>query len=209
MCKFSVFTLFLLISMISYRQVFVKKEKRKKEGIFMTKDLDIIDNKIIILYILDTSSKPLTIEQIVKFCEEFDDITYFDICSYLDSLKNSHYITEKTIDANVYYSLTESGINTLHELLELIPGMDLYHLKKMVQKNLVEVNTDYSIDTVTIPIKEDEYNVSCVIKDGNDELVNITLYAGNKEQARNIAKNWNENAESIYQQLLEMMTKDM
>ena len=54
----------------------------------------------------------------------------------------------------------------------------------------------------------DEFKVSCYIKDGNDELVNITMYATSKDQARNITKNWNNDAEQIYEKLLEMMTKE-
>lgn len=175
----------------------------------MSKELEIFDNKIILLYILDNSSKPLTLNQIVKFCEEFEDITYFDICGYIEELCASNYITQKTIDNTIFYELTERGYSTLKELLELIPGVNLYNLKKMVNKNIVEIKTDYSIDTLIIPIKSEEYKVSCYIKDGNDELVNITLYAGNKEQAKKISKNWNENAEDIYSKLIKLMINDV
>ncbi|MEG2348067.1 MAG: DUF4364 family protein [Clostridia bacterium] len=174
----------------------------------MAKELKIFDNKIIVLYILDNASKPLTLTQIVKFCEEFEDITYFDICEYLEELKASNYILEKLEDGTILYDLTDFGSSTLKELLELIPGVNLYNLKKMVNKNIIEIKTDYSIDTVIIPIKLEEYKVSCYIKDGNDELINITLYAGNKDQAKNISKNWTSNAEAIYAKLLEMMTNE-
>ena len=46
----------------------------------------------------------------------------------------------------------------------------------------------YTVDTNILPIKEEEYKVSCYIKDGIDELINITMYAGTKEQAKKIAK---------------------
>ena len=83
-----------------------------------------------------------------------------------------------------------------------------HNIKKIINKNIVKIKTDYSIDNVVIPVKNDEFKVSCYIKDGNDELVNITMYAANKDQARNITKNWNSSAEQIYEKLLEMMTKD-
>ena len=34
------------------------------------------------------------------------------------------------------------------------------------------------------------------------------MYAGDKEQAKNISKNWANNSEKIYTTLLEMMTKE-
>lgn len=173
----------------------------------MSKEFKLFDNKIIILYILDNSQKNLTTDQIAKFCEDFEDITYFDICIYIEDLKSNGYIEEVYEENNVLYSITSEGYNMLKELLELIPGVNLYNLKKIISKNMVEIKTDYSIDTNIIPIKTDEYKVSCYIKDGNDELVNISIYAGNKVQAKNISKNWTKNAEEIYSKLLDMMTK--
>ena len=174
----------------------------------MKDKFELFDNKIVILYILDNSSMPLTTDQIAKFCEEFEDITYFDICIYLENLKNNGYITERIEEDNILYTPTKEGVITLHELLELIPGVNLYNLKKMINKNMVEIKTEYSIDTNIIPIKEGEFKVSCYIKDGNDALINITMYAGDKEQAKNISKNWTENSEEIYSKLLELMTKE-
>ncbi len=174
----------------------------------LSKDFEVFDNKIIILYILENSSKPLTVEQISKLCAEFDDITYFDICEYIDELKNNYYI-EESLEENTYvYSLTTFGSNTLDELLELIPGVNLHNLKKIVNKNMNEVKTEYTVDTNIVPIKEEEYKVSCYIKDGIDELINITMYAGTKEQAKKIAKNWSNNSETIYNTILNLMTKN-
>ena len=174
----------------------------------MTNDFNVFDNKIIILYILDHSTMPLSIDQIVKFCEDFDDITYFDICSYIDSLKKNNYIDELLEEGVMTYTLTPLGKSTLNELLELIPGVDLHNLKKLVNKNMNEIKKDYSIDTTIFPIKEDEFKVSCSIKEGNDALVNISIYAGTKEQAKNISKIWDKNAETIYNKLLDMLTKE-
>lgn len=176
----------------------------------MAKDLELFDNKIIILYILEKNSKALTIEQIAKFCEDFDDITYFDICSYIQELEGNGYIDETYSESNgILYGITNSGLSTLHELLELIPGVNLHNIKKIINKNIVKIKTDYSIGNVVLPVKNDEFKVSCYIKDGSDELVNITMYAANKDQARNITKNWNNDAEEIYDKLLQMMTKEI
>ena len=175
----------------------------------MAKDLNFLDNKIVVLYVLQNAyPKSLSIDQIVKYLEEFDDITYFDICTYIESLKKSLYILEKEYENIKSYKITDLGSSTLSELLELIPGVDIYNLKKMVNKNTVEINTDYSIGTNIIPLKAEEYKISCYIKDGNDELINITMYAGTKEQAKNISKNWTENSKKIYNKLLELMTTD-
>ena len=155
----------------------------------MAKDLELFDNKIIILYILEKNSKALTIEQIAKFCEDFEDITYFDICSYIQELESNGYIDETYQESgDILYGITNSGLSTLHELLELIPGVNLHNIKKIINKNIVKIKTDYSIGNVVLP---------------------VTMYAANKDQARNITKNWNNDAEEIYEKLLQMMTKEI
>lgn len=174
----------------------------------MLKNLDIFDKRILVLYILDMAKKPLTTDQIFSFCTDFDDINYFDICEYIQSLKINNYILEYSEDDLNLYKLTEPGILILKELLELIPGVNLYKLKKAINKNMVNVKTEYSIGSTVIPVKSDEYKISCYIKDGNDELVNVTIYAGNKESTKNISKNWQENSDKIYSELLKMMTKE-
>jgi len=170
-------------------------------------DLEIFDNKIIILYILEKNSKPLSVEQIAKFCEDFDDITYFDICTYIQELKSNEYIEEIYTESNgSSYVITASGLSTLQELLELIPGVNLHNIKKIISKNIVKAKTDFSIDNVVVPVN-DAFKVTCTIKEDKDEVVSITMYAANKDHARNITRNWNNNAEEIYDKLLEMMTR--
>lgn len=174
----------------------------------MFKNLEIFDKRILVLYILDIAKKNLTVNQIVNFCADFDDITYFDVCEYLQSLKINKYIEEYSEDNLILYKLTNEGINILQELLELIPGVNLYKLKQIISKNMSTVKQDYEIGSTVIPIKSEEYKISCYLKDGNDELVNITIYAGNKENTRNISKKWQENSENIYTELLKLMTKE-
>lgn len=174
----------------------------------MAKDFELFDNKIIVLYILEKNVNPLSIEQIVKFCEDFEDITYFDICTYIQELKSNDYVMESLNDSGqIIYSITPSGLSTLQELLELIPGVNLHNIKKIINKNIVKVKTDFSIDNIVVPF-DDKLKVTCYIKEGNDELVSITMYASDKDQARNITRNWNNDATEIYETLLSMMTKE-
>ena len=174
----------------------------------MPGDLEIFDNKIIILYILEKNSKPLTVEQIAKFCEDFDDITYFDICTYIQELKSNYYVEEiYTGSGDIASVISASVLSTLQELLELIPGVNLHNIKKIISKNIVKAKTDFSIDNVVVPVKDDAFKVTCTIKEDKDEIVSITMYAANKDNARNITRNWNNNAEEINDILLEMMTK--
>ena len=173
----------------------------------MPDNFDFFDKKFIILLVLSESDSYLSLEQIVKMCSDFDSITYFDICEYIDTLKSTGHIAENLEDGIKYYSLTSSGRLTLDELVELIPGISMHNIKKMLSKQINEIKKNYEIGSQIIPIKYGEYKISCYIKDGNDELLNITIYAGDMENAKNISKNWQDDANNIYIKIIEMMTK--
>ena len=173
----------------------------------MPDNFEFFDKKFIILLVLNESDSYLSLEQIVKMCSDFEDITYFDICEYVYALKSSGHIKENLEDNIKYYSLTESGHLTLDELVELIPGISMHNIKKMLSKQINEIKKNYEIGSQIIPIKYGEYKIACYIKDGNDELLNITLYAGDMENAKNISKNWENDANNIYIKIIEMMTR--
>jgi len=173
----------------------------------VTDNFEFFDKKFIILLVLNESNSYLSIDQIVKMCSDFENITYFDICEYTDSLTRSGHITENFENGIKYYSLTKDGYSTLEELIELIPGISMHNIKKMLSKQINEIKKNYEIGSQILPIKHGEYKIACYIRDGNDELLNITLYAGDMENAKNISKNWENDANNIYIKIIEMMTK--
>lgn len=173
----------------------------------MPDNFEFFDKKFIILLVLNESGSSLTLDQIVKMCSDFESITYFDICEYVDTLKTNGHVLENNENGIKYYSLTDAGRLTLEELIELIPGISMHNIKKMLSKQMNEIKKNYEIGSQIIPIKYGEYKIACYIRDGNDELLNITLYAGDMENAKNISKNWENDANNIYIKIIEMMTK--
>jgi len=169
-------------------------------------DTDIFDKRLLILLLLKEVSRPLTAEQISNLCSEFEDITYIDVCVFIDSLKNSNYLLETYENNKVFYSLTDAGTDILSELIELVPGVNLLNIKNILKNSFEDYKQSYDIDAIILPLKEDEYKVNCYIKDGNDELINFTIYAGDKENAKKISANWKNNADDLYGKIIELMT---
>ena len=158
-------------------------------------DTDIFDKRLLILLLLKEVNRPLTAEQISNLCSEFEDITYIDVCVFIDSLKNSNYLVEIYEGNKVFYALTEDGTDILSELIELVPGVNLLNIKNILKNSFEDYKQNYDIDAIILPIKQDEYKVNCYIKDDNDELINFTIYAGDKENAKKISSNWKEKIE--------------
>jgi hypothetical protein len=167
---------------------------------------DIFDKRLLVLLLLKEFNHELSAEQISNLCSEFEDITYIDICMFIDSLKTSGYIEEIYEGNKVFYTLAPSGEEILSELIELVPGINLLNIKNILKNTFQDYKQNYEVDTLILPVKDDEYKVSCYIKDGNDELINLTIYAGDKETAKNISTNWKDNADDLYGKIIELMT---
>lgn len=174
----------------------------------MIENFQIFDKKLLLLYILDTANKPLTTDQIAELVSKVDDMNYFDICEYLDTLRKNEFIKLELIDSVQVHSLTDNGKKTLEELLELIPGLDLYKLKKLISSNIGEIKKNYEVGTSILPLKDGQCKVNCYIKDSNEDIFNIMLYTGNKDDAKNISKNWQEKYLEMQEYILKKLAEE-
>ena len=192
----------------------------------MFKNLKIFDNRILVLYIINSTTSDLNLNQIASICLDFDDITYFDVYDFVYNLLTNEYIYMKDINTNkiieieefskeeisskAIYKLTELGTTTLNQLLELIPGANLYKLKNIIEKKYTNVKSDkltLSTGCKVYPQKDDTYKISCYIQEDKVELINISLYGSNKFETANIAKNFKENSNEIYNEIILKLTK--
>ena len=190
------------------------------------KNFKIFDNRILILYIIQSTPNELTLNQIASICLDFDDITYFDVCDYIYNLLSNKYIymkdcnndeeiqitefSKEEVLSKSVYKLTQLGITTLNQLLELVPGVNLYKLKNIIEKKYISVKNDklkLSIGCKVYPQINSTYKISCYIKEDNVELINIALYGSNKYETANIAKNFKENSSELYNNIISTLTK--
>lgn len=165
-----------------------------------------IDGKLVLLYILNKVNKDISAEQLQKISDEYEPISYFYMQQYLFDLQAKNMI-EAYIESDVtIYRITDIGIQTLNSLVDIVPGIELHRLSKSIENKVVEIKKEYSSDTEFFPINDNEYKLNCYIKEGNEKIINISLYAGSKENAKLISNNWKQNSDTIYTKLLNILT---
>lgn len=57
-------------------------------------------------------------------------------------------------------------------------------------------------------LRTGRYKVNCYIRDDNEDIFSLSIFAGNKENAKTISKNWQENSENIHGKILDMLTEE-
>ena len=162
------------------------------------------EKKALILYVLNKVSEPITNDALLKLLISIDNMNYFYFQQFLLDLLENSYICK---DENNLYEITEEGKKSLELVKDIIPGITKFKVDNTFKETLGEIKNEVSITTEFIPLNEKEYNVECKITENNQVLFKIELFAGTHEQAKKIAENWKNNAQEIYPEILNIITK--
>ena len=67
---------------------------------------DMLDVKVLVLYVMSRAEKPLTVQEIYALCYQDDRLTYFDVCEAVPQLAANGNLHET---ADGCYEITEKG----------------------------------------------------------------------------------------------------
>lgn len=164
------------------------------------------ENKVLILYILNKVNKPITNDSLYKLVLSALDINYFYFQQFLLDLIQNKYIVHFQKETGGVYEITESGKNTLALTMDLLPGIIKLKADMNLKKELEIAEEEYSVVAEYTPRSENNYIVFCKIIENSETIFEVKTFAGSRENAKEIVDNWKENAESIYPEILRILT---
>lgn len=164
------------------------------------------ENKVLILYLLDQVHKPITNDNLYKLVLSAIDMNYFYYQQFLLDLISADFIVNYQIEDQTVYELTVHGKTTLDLTLDILPGIIKLKADTNLKPLLDDIENDNIIAEFT-PKSEDHYTVICKIMENNETVFEIKTFAGSRDEAKKIVDNWKNNAERIYPNLLETLTK--
>lgn len=167
------------------------------------------ENKVLILYILDTVKKPITNDALYSIVTSAIDLNYFYFQQFLLDLIEVKYVVCYTKETQDVYELTESGKNTLDLTLDILPGIIKLRVDTNLKSNMEMFENEQSVVAEYIPKSENEYEVQCKIVEENEIIFEIKTFAYSREQAQNIVDNWKKNAIKLYPKLIGLLTKNI
>lgn len=171
----------------------------------LNSDNDILaENKALILYVLDKVSKPINNDALFKLILSIENMNYFYFQQFLLDLIDNKYIQNN----QSIYTLTSEGKQALELVKDLIPGIIKFKIDNDFKETLGNIENEFSITAEYIPHNEKEYSVVCKIVENNKTLFELQTFAGSRDSAKSIADNWKLNADKIYPQILDILTKN-
>lgn len=168
----------------------------------------IAENKVLILYILDTIDKPVTNEALFELVLSIQDINYFYFQQFILDLLENKYITKVKEDehSETVYKLTSSGKQTLELTKDMIPGIIKLKIDNTIKGELGEIEEEVSIVSEFAPGNKDDFIVTCKIVENNRTIFEVSISAASREQAKFISDNWKEKAIDIYPKMINLLT---
>ncbi|QZY56245.1 DUF4364 family protein [Crassaminicella profunda] len=163
------------------------------------------EHKLILLYIFDEFSMPLTNTQITQFVMEKDYMNYFSLQQFLGELTNTGMLEYSESNNSFFYVITEKGKRTLQYFEnrlsnELITTLETsIEEKKKILLKARHITADYTKE------KENDYMVDLKVTENNITLIDLKLNVVSNKQAKQICEKWKNEAQNIYGQIINLL----
>ena len=161
--------------------------------------------KLIVLYMLDKVSFPLSSSQIGDFILEKDYTNFLTLQQVFSDLKDNNLIASKTVRNRTLFSITEDGMNTLSYFQNRISDAIKEDVIEYLRQNEMELRNEVSVLSDYYKATNGEYEAHLWAKDRDTELVSIKLTVPTEEIASAICAKWLDKNQQIYQYLTEQL----
>ena len=174
---------------------------------FVDNSEELAQNKLLLLYIIDKSPKPLTNAEITEFVLDNNYMNFFLVQQFLSELVETNFLKYSDENEKNYYILLNKGKLTLDYFDNRIPKDIKDDIDKKLKIKKIEIMREKQIRGSYIKKNDKEYVVTLKLVEGDTTLFNIDLNVANINQAKLICDNWKKNPDSIYQDILDSIIK--
>ena len=156
---------------------------------------DMMDVKVLILYVAARSNYPMTSQEIYELCYQDECLSYFDVCTALPQLVESGHIR---VVEDERYEITEKGIADG----KLTEDSIVFTVRQKAENAVARFNRQLRrssfVKTQIIPREGEEMSVVMSLDDEKGNLMTLELLAPNRRQAIRLSKLFEKKAELLY-----------
>lgn len=161
--------------------------------------------KLIVLYMLNRVTFPLTTAQVSDFILEKEYTNFLTLQQVFNELSDASLIGLETVRNRTLLSVTEDGKNTLHFFENRLSEAIKQDIDEFLQEKEYALRNEVSILSDYYKSTSGEYEAHLVAKDRGIRLVDITLSVPTEENASAICDNWQKKNQEIYQFLVQQL----
>lgn len=156
---------------------------------------DMMDVKVLILFVTARSSYPMTMQEIYELCYQDECLSYFDVCTAVPQMVESGHLRQTD---ETHYEITEKGRNDGAITEDSIA----YTVKQRAENAVARFNRQLRrssfVKTQIVPRDNGDYSVIMALDDEMGNLMTLELVAPNQRQAVRLGRLFEKKAESVY-----------
>lgn len=159
--------------------------------------------KLILLYMLNRVTFPMTIAQASDFILEKEYTNFLTLQQVVSELTDAGLISTQSIRNRTHLSITEEGKETLNFFSNRISDAIKEDINTYFAENEFTLRNEVSVQGDYYKSTSGEYEAHLVAKERDINLVEITLSVPVEEVAAAICDNWQNKNQEIYKYLIQ------
>ena len=156
---------------------------------------DMMDVKVLILFVMARVNYPVTIQQIYELCYQDDCLSYFDVCTAVPEMVVSKHLKELENDC---YEITDKGRETGSLTEDSVAFTVKQRADNAVARFNRQIRRSSYVKTQIIPRENGDFSVLMSLDDDVSNLMTLELMAPNQRQAVRLSKLFEKKAEAVY-----------
>lgn len=165
--------------------------------------LEETQTRLIILYTLKCFKISMTegdLQSVLVWNEIMD---YFTMMDLLLDLQKSELVSTVTIEGYIRYDITKKGHEALSMFKDQIPFSIRDKIFTLADAHLSKLERGREVVADIVPVDERKYLAKCGIYEFGMPLFELSIFAGTRKHAEEIAKKFEEESANIYKTVLE------
>lgn len=156
---------------------------------------DMMDVKVLILFVMSRVNYPVTIQQIYELCYQDECLSYFDVCTAVPEMVQSQHL--KAVD-NDCYEITEKGKADGSLTQDSIAFSVRQRAENAVARFNRQIRRSSFVKTQVLPRESGDFSVILSLDDEMGNLMTLELMAPDQRQAVRLGRLFEKKAEIIY-----------
>ena len=158
-------------------------------------------NKLVVLYMLNRVTFPITVAQISDFLLEQEYTDFLTLQQVVNELKDAGLITSETARNRTYLTITGDGRDTLQLFKTRINRIDRREIDAYFRKNEFSLRNELAVQGKYYKSSSGGFDTHLMIEEGDSRLIELTIPVPTEEMASNVCDNWQKKNLEIYQYL--------
>ena len=156
---------------------------------------DMMDVKVLILFVMARSSYPMTMQEIYEVSYQDDCLSYFDVCTAVPEMVRSGHLRQLEQER---FEITEKGREDGQITADSIAFTVKQRAENAVARFNRQIRRSSFVRTEVRPRENGDFSVALWLDDEKGNLMTMELMAPDQRQATRLSQLMEKKAEDVY-----------